>query len=279
MKVRKEIGALSFLVFATAICVFRVSQQQSQAQAPATEGAYTAKQKKVQKFREKLKYDLEHNFRARENNGSQRAGVELEQLPDEVRKEAKQLADEYRNVIYPALKKWLDNHETLPEAVEVSIPKLKPLIAGEQATPDGWKPFGPGQWAIGRSRRMDGTIVARDVYSKNPPDAPHDTWASNLKFQHVPKFMQGFTINGWDDGKVTFDFLKQNLYDPKSGRLAVSGQAGILTEVDQSLRQWRTEQDAKEKAAKEKAAKEEAKTGEAPKDASADTLKEAIKAQ
>lgn len=242
MKIRPVIWAMSFLLFSVALCAFQISNRQLQAQSgaqPPTQSEASARtMRRAQKFKAQRERDLKDNYQAKENNGSQRMGVSPDDLPQDVRSQAVQIAAEYKDKIYPALKKYIADKGMLPSDMPTALPQLQKFIKGERFTPEGWKPYGPGEWMIGIRHRMDGSLIIRDVYSKNPPDEPHDVWASNHKFLNHAGFMSGFEVTGWDDGKVTFDRVEENYFSP-SGSVAVSGQAGILRSATHRLSRYK----------------------------------------
>lgn len=169
----------------------------------------------------------QHKFLAATNNGSKRAGLSPQQVPAE----ARQIAQEYKQIIYPALKQFSAQYSVLPTSGR--IPHLKTFMLGGNHK----------NWHVGTMWRLDGTIISRDVYSKNPPNAPHDPWANNDKYQQVAgTWGQGFIVHGWDDGRVTFDPVSQEyaltISSDSRGQMTTAppGAAGIPPSAIQAVR-------------------------------------------
>lgn len=218
-------------------------------------------QLRIEKFRAALENAVEHNYRAKLNNGSKRQGVSLNELPEEVRAEADKVARQYTESIYPNLKKYIAAHQgNLPKRAD-ALPEFEPYMQDTQYKGTGPKAYGRGSWAIAGigDIRMDGTVIARDVYSKDPPDAPHDVLANFNKFANLSGLGKGFQINGWDDGRVTFDLVEQGYFGTGTSLTgesipwaAVSGQAGIPPEAKQGLKTWMKKLDRDIEADKQK---------------------------
>lgn len=169
----------------------------------------------------------QHKFLAATNNGSKRAGL----LPGQVPAEARQIAQEYKQIIYPAIRQFSSQYSVLPTSGK--FPPLKIFMS--QANHRNWH--------VGTMRRLDDTIISRDVYSKNPPNAPHDPWASNDKYQEIAGVWgRGLVIHGWDDGRVTFDPVDQEyaltVGGTPQGQIATAppGAAGIPPNATQAVR-------------------------------------------
>jgi len=247
MRIRPMIWCLAMLIFAVSFCIFQIGSRQLQADPtdPSNEPNTAAlalreqltpeqkeaiKQRKA-KFNAAWRESLATNYKAKLNNGSKRQGATLEELPAEVQQAAAEVAREYTEVIYPALKKHLAENELLPIA---PLPGLEKYMMDPEYKGTGPKLLGRNSWAIGIRWRLDGTMVARDVYSQNPPNAPHDVWADNTRFASLK---HGFVVTGWDDGRVTFDFLNQmyrrQFQSPVGLQqgTAAPGQAGIPPET------------------------------------------------
>lgn len=249
--IRPSILALSSLMLATAFSIYRVNSQEIQSQ-PTQHVQRVATAEQIQagkKFREALAIAQKEKFRAVLNNGSQRKGVALDELPEEMRPQAALLEKQYKEGIYPQLQKYVaENDGALPD-VAFTMPQFAHYMEDAEYKGVGPKSWGRGSWAIAGSKgqRPDGTVVARDVYSHNLPNEPHDVWANYNKFVNSPSIGKGFIINGWDDGRVTFDLAEDNFYGVgKDFRgqeypgAAIPGQAGIPPEFKQGLKAWRS---------------------------------------
>lgn len=246
-KIRLPIWALSSLMLATAFCVYRVNSQEVQPQSPGQQGRPLTKEEvqSRQQFHDQWERAKENNFRAKHNNGSKRKGLKAEQLPEKVRPQAEALAQQYKEEIYPKLKKYVADHQGLLPSPAFAIPELAIYMEDAEYKGVGPKSWGRGSWALDGGQRPDGTLAVRDVYSNNLPDEPHDIWGSYSKFANYPTIAKGFTINGWDDGQVTFDPAEQNFYGvgkdfrgQEHPGAAVPGQAGIPPEFKQGLKPW-----------------------------------------
>ncbi len=271
--IRPIFWALSTFMLASTFCIYRVnSQDASPSQAQGSLPPETPEQReRREKFQAAWKQDKEQNYKAKLNNGSKRGGLRPEELPEKVRAEAEAAVQQYREKIYPNLKKYIAAHNgQLPEAAS-ALPEFEPFMQDTQYKGVGPKMYGRGSWAIGIGFRMDGTVVSRDVYSGEPSDKPHDIWASYKKFADYPSRGKGFLINGWDDGRVTFDPVETNFYGErtlfgqKRPGAAVPGEAGIPPEWKQGLQVWFKKQDKdiqRDQAAKQGATKpNESKAG------------------
>lgn len=188
MKVRPITWAAVLVIIALAFCIYRTHQGDN---GPIPQQPGPTRLQGAQ-YRAAWRRDRDTNYLARVNNGSQRGGLS----PDEVPEEARQIANEYRSVIYPEVKGYVAANGSLPSTYK-QIPRIKEYLSQQ-------KSFG---WSIGVWYRLDGTMISRAVYTQNPPDGPHDPWAMNWSFFHKPgKYgRRGFLIQGWDDGRVTFD--------------------------------------------------------------------------
>ncbi len=261
MKIRPSVWAATSLLLASAFCVYRVSSQEAQEPGAAVDpNSLTSEQQKRlreesernrpkrEAFQKALENDQNTNYRAVANNGSKRAGLSLEELPENVREEAARIAQQYRTNIYPLLCQYLDTHHEMLPWTGHQVERLAPFIK-DNGPNMGYKKGG-AVWAISQHWRLDGTITARDVYSQNPPDAPHDVWALNANFMHkpLPNRKYGFIIYGWDDGKVTFDAWEDLYFGGrkniagKTGSPAPSGAAGIPPEAVHTLAKWQAQQ-------------------------------------
>lgn len=170
--------------------------------------------------------DVAHNYTAVTNNGSKRVNLPEDQVPAQAREFAKQ----YQNILYPALKRYISEHDgQLPINPSVMSPALQTLLADH--------------WAMSATYRLDGTMISHDVYSHNPPNAPHDPWAINNAYAGTTgPWGRGFAVVCWDDGRVTFTPAAENYYgvahtavgDMQWG--AYSGAAGIPETAKQTLK-------------------------------------------
>lgn len=246
MKINSQMCSVGFFIVAVTFCIYRVSQRGLIAQAPSdlpqqTYHIYVAPDGEERKIsvalaaeNVKRQRDREHNYKAKANNGSKRRGMRLEELPEETRVEAARLAREYREVIYPALKGYVTQYGSLPWFIPE---KLRSLMKEQHPL---WKTF----WAIGEKYRMDGTLISRDLYSKDPPDAPHDIWARNSKFvSDYDNPERQFIVTGWDDGHVTFDLEDQMYFytlkeNPNQIKTATPGAAGIFPDAVRGWTAW-----------------------------------------
>lgn len=245
-QIRPAFWALSTLILASAFCIYRVNGQEAPtSQVQGSLPPETSEQReRREKFQAAWKQAKEQNYQAKLNNGSKRGGLKPEELPKEVRAEAEAAAQQYQEKIHPNLKKYIAAHNgQLPEAA-FALPEFEPFMRDTQYKGVGPKSHGRGSWAIGSGPRIDGTVMTRDVYSKNAPDEPHDIWANLNKFANYPSLGKGFAVNGWDDGRVTFDLMEENYYGVSTilGKqrpgAAVPGQAGIPPEFKQGLKKW-----------------------------------------
>jgi hypothetical protein len=269
MKIRPVIWATALLIISATICILRINTRFSQASAqnansfaqltPQQSAAHELKKKQ---FREAFLNAREKKFKAQYNNGSRRQSLTLDQLPVEVREEAEKIAAQYREVIYPAILKFVaENNGRLPAHAGL-IPAV-PASFTEDKLYQGTGPVlrGRGSWSIGERWRLDGTLITRDVYSKDPPDAPHDVWAEYSEFETRSNLKLKFRIRGWDDGQVTFDDLDNSYFAtirrPKGIEsipgIAAPGQAGIPPYATQGFKRWfkklekeRTEQSSRD---------------------------------
>ena len=170
--------------------------------------------------------DMAHNYTAVANNGSKRVSFPEDQVPAR----AREIAQQYHTIVYPAIKKYIAEHNgQLPINPSVMSPAIQTLLADH--------------WAMSVDYRMDGTMTSHDVYSHNPPDAPHDPWAANYTFATTPgPWGRGFSVECWDDGRVTFTPAAENYYgvfhtaagDIQGG--SSPGSAGIPETAKQTLK-------------------------------------------
>ena len=261
MKIKPSVWTVASLVLAVGFCVFRVNSQQLQAQqqgakslTPPTLTAQEEEKRNNANIVHQLEFERnrDRNYRARQNNGSKRAGLTLEQLPEDVRDEVRQIAENYTQSVYPLLKKYADENKGILPVNPVMVPGLSTHIFASGYHGEGWPKGEAPIWSIISNRwRMDGTMIARDVYSQNAPDAPHDRWAEydNKRFLINGKNGaddSGFIISGWDDGRVTFDAIKDQYYGDTellNGEVvpnrAPVGSAGIPKTLPQGQKAWR----------------------------------------
>lgn len=244
--IRPIFWALSTFILASTFCIYRVNSQEVPPpnNAAPLKPETQAQRERRKEFQGDWKKAKEQSYRARLHNDSKRGGVRLEELPEKFRREAQSASQQYQEEIYPSLKKYIAAHNgQLPEAA-FALPEFTRFMQDTQYKGVGAPSYGRGSWSIGVSYRMDGTVVSRDVYSNAPSDEPHDIWANLNKFANYPSTGKGFVINGWDDGRVTFDLVERNYYGTGTvfGRqlpgAAVPGQAGIPPEFKQGLKTW-----------------------------------------
>ncbi len=207
--------AVILLCFAFAVTKYKMSNGQVPLQTP--------EQRRISlNFAD----DYAHKYMATTNNGSKRMSFPEDQVPTQ----AREIAQQYHDTVYPALKKYIADHDgQLPINPSVMSPAIQTLLADH--------------WAMSASYRMDGTMVSHDVYSHNPPDAPHDLWATNFKFAETQgPWGRGFSVDCWDDGSTTFTPAAENYYgvihtaagDIQGG--ASPGAAGIPKTAKQTLK-------------------------------------------
>lgn len=274
-KIKSKVWATAALVLSAAFCVFRVNtlQAQTEAQTAPVQAQETfTPEEAARRFPELRKpiaeflFNRDNNYRAKLNNASKRTGVLLDQLPERFRADASKVAKQYQKGIYPLLRDFAATHGGLLGNV-ADIPALQPYLTDSdykgtgQPMPDWSLQF--GTW------RMDGTMIARDVYSKNPPDAPHDVWAAYSKFlnsQAEGQTKAMFIVHGWDDGRVTFDPLEDNYYGivhRPTGDIqgtAPPGAAGIPPKTAQGQKAWLSKE--QKQTASPKAKPDDSKTQE-----------------
>lgn len=248
MKTKPIVWATSALIIASTFCLYRVNSQEAALRATQEKPLLKTKEQGLQREKARLaiRSAMENNYRARLNNNSKRGGLKVEQLPEELRARAQELAREYTESIYPALKKYTAEHNGRLPAAAFTVADLAPFMEDTQYKGTGPKMYGRGSWAIaGVSTRMDGTMLSRDVYSDAPIDAPHDVWANYNNFANQRGLGKGFIITGWDDGRVTFDPVEQNFYGMRKDMhgaerpgAAIPGQAGIPPTFKQGLESW-----------------------------------------
>lgn len=253
MRIRKPIWATSALILSASLCLFQVSKRQAQAQGepdpsapdPAAIKLYNtlsqsekdARLKKGFAFHAAIENSLNTNYKPKASNGTQRAGLTLDQLPADLQKEAGEQAQQYTQGIYPILRRYANTQEGKLAESWRSAPELRPYMKDREYKGTGPYLWGRGGWGIGTGWRMDGTLIGRAL-SDDASSAPvHDVWAQYGQFMDVPQLGQGFLIHGWDDGKVTFDPVK-TMYraDVQTAIglhsvIAPPGQAGIPPEI------------------------------------------------
>lgn len=216
MKIRSTVWAAVLVILALAFCVFRIHQGErglfpQHSDLPRLRGP---------QFKAAWRKDHDFNYLAKTNNSSKRGGLNSQEVPEE----ARQIAKQYQDVIYPSVKQYIASHGFLPNTYR-QMPRLDAYLAQQQ----------PNKWSVGAFYRLDGTMTSRDVYSHNPPDGPHDHWATNWRFfnQSGKWGQRGFLIYGWDDGRVTFDTMESHYFGTihagvgSIGGSAPPGAAGI----------------------------------------------------
>jgi len=242
MKIRPFVWATSLLVLTGALCITRVNGTSAQPQTAILtrerpkgedDGMTPQQRADLEKYAKAWLYERDHNYKAKLNNGSRRGGMTLAEVPENLRAEVDGFAKQYKNEIYPLLKKHVaDNGGLLPE-MPGEMPEFLKFMEDKEYKGTGDRILARGSWYIGHWLRLDGTSISRDVYSAEPFSAPHDTWCWVVKFMDYPKLGKGFIISGWDDGHVTFDRTDQLYFGGRkastgrSAAYAVPGQAGI----------------------------------------------------
>ena len=277
MKIRRSVLSLSALVVSAAFCVFQTSKYQSWADpaeepynnrpvpgsdnTPLTMESVNEMNRRSARGAAILSKAKRENYRAKQNNGSRRGGIPLEELPEDIREDAAKLADEYKQHIYPELQKYIKEKGEVPHPVEAAgSPQFRQYMLSPGYLGTGQPMLGHLSWSIGAVWRLDGSIVNRDLYSKSPEDAPHDVWARNSRFTQSRDLLRTFLVVGWDDGRVTFercDQLYTGIVRTEAGKfrnIAFAGQAGIPPGTLLTSQQMAKDiEELKKKEAKEKA--------------------------
>lgn len=184
MKVRLIITSLVSVVVAVVLCR---SALLSSPNPQLNDSPVLGKQ-----FSEGWVHDRDRNFVAKKFNGSKRRSIETSRIPSE----AQQLAQDYRQIIYPSLQQFAVKNGMLPASLN-AVPDLKDYVSLHPA------------WSTPQSYRVDGTMISRRLYSTNSVKDQHDPWTCYLVNEPgKPKLL----IQGWDDGKVTCNTFEDNYF-------------------------------------------------------------------
>lgn len=209
MKIRPWILAVCLVMVALACIRFRI-QTMNNADNP--------RRATPQEIKIRIQEDIANKYAAQQNNGSSRGGLTEAQVSPE----AIQLADDYKKIIYPSILATIHDIHHLPYGIH-GLHKFPNRDAYCLRNP---------KWAVGFTYRPDGTVVFRDMYSRDAPNSPHDVWAQYaIVDEGHPQ--NTLCIDGWDDGTVTFDLwptFYQNEVDTAFGEHNVAappGAAGI----------------------------------------------------